>query len=129
ARRTGRPARAERHAEARDGAEAIGTQQGRVPGDRRTPVVPDDGRALGPERIENPDHVAHEMEKRVALDRVRTVGLTIAAHVRRDGSKARFRERLELMAPRVPRLRPAVAEENERPLAGFGAMNADAVRL
>ncbi len=100
-----------------------------MPGDRRAPVVTDDDRPIGAERVHDPDHVAGQMEERVGVDRLGPVGLAIAAHVGRDGMVAGLGQRLELMAPRIPALRPAMAEEDERPLACLGDVDAKAVRL
>ena len=100
-----------------------------MPGDRRTPVVPDDDGLLLAERGDDADHVADEVEEGVLLDLLRTVGLPVAAHVRRDRPKARVGERLELMAPRVPGFRKAVAHQDERSFSRLGEMDADAVRL
>src|SRR5262249_19327356 len=69
------------------------------------------------------------MQLRVALDLSRRIRLAVAAHVGRDGSEARFRERGELMAPRGPGFRKAVAEDDEWSLAGLGHVHANAVRL
>jgi hypothetical protein len=38
-------------------------------------------------------------------------------------------QRHELMPPRIPKLRKAVAQQDERTLAGFGDVHRDAVRL
>ena len=100
-----------------------------MPGDRRAPVVTDHDRLVGAERVHDPDHVAGQMEERIGLDRLGPVGLPIAAHVGRDGMIAGLGQRLELMAPRIPGFGPAVAEEDERPLACLGDVDAKAVRL
>ena len=128
-RRPGLAARPERHAEPDHAAEAVRTQQRRVPGDRRAPIVPGDHRRLGTERVEQADHVADEMEERVLLDLLRRVGLPVAAHVRRHGMEAGFGEGAELVAPRIPAFRKAVAEHDERARPGFGDVHADAVGL
>ena len=112
-----RPARPERHAEADDAAEAVGAQQRGVPGHRRAPVVAGDHRLLGTERIEQADHVADQVQQRVLVDRLRAVGLAVAAHVGRDGVVAGLRQRGELVAPGIPGLRKAVAQQHQRPVA------------
>lgn len=66
---------------------------------------------LHAERSDETDHVAHEVEQRVLLDRVAAVGLAVAAHARRHDVEARVGERCEPLAPRVPGFRQAVAEE------------------
>src|SRR5207247_10881058 len=81
------------------------------------------------QRVEHADAVAAEVEQRVVLDRLRLVGLAIAAHVGRDGVIARLRQRDELMAPRVPRLRKAMTHDDERALTGLRDVHPDPVRL
>ena len=76
-------ARPERHAQPDHAAEAIRPQQRGVPCDRRAPVVAGDDRGRLAERVEQPDHVADQMEQRVLVDRLRRVGLAVAAHVGR----------------------------------------------
>ena len=58
------------------------------------------------------------------VDGFRPAGLAIAAHVGRDGVIAGVGERLELMAPRIPGFRKAVAKENERARSRLGEMHA-----
>jgi hypothetical protein len=86
-------------------------------------------RLFDAERIKQADHVADEMQKGILLDRFRPIRATIAAHVGRDGMKARGGERRELMAPRILGLRKAVAQENGRPLAELGEVQTNAVRF
>ena len=85
----------------------------------RAPVVADHDRVFLSERVEHPDEVADEMEDRVGVDPLRRLGPAVPAHVRRDGVVAGRGERDELVAPRVPALGEAVAEEDERAFARF----------
>ncbi len=126
-RRRNRPPRPEWNAQPDDGAKAVGPQQSRVPGDRRAPVVSGDHRLLDAERIEQPDHVADEMEQSVVVDRFGPVGLAVAAHVRRDGVESGCRQRRDLMAPGIPGFGKAVTENNQRTVALLGDVQMNAV--
>ena len=59
----------------------------------------------------------------------RRVGAAIAAHVGRRGAVARRRQRRHLVAPRMPRLRKAVAQQHQRPLALRRHAHAQAAKL
>src|SRR5208337_5157048 len=109
--RTPRAARPKRRAKADDSAEPVRPQKRGVPGDRRAPIVPDDDRPLRPERVDDADHVADEMQDRVFLDLLGTVGLAVAAHVRRDRTVAGLGERVELRPPGTPGFGKTVAED------------------
>ena len=100
-----------------------------MPGDRRPPVVARDHRRRLAEGVEEADDIADQMEQRVVLDRLRHRGLTVAALVGRDGVIAGLRQRDQLMAPRIPGLGEAVAEDDQRPLARLGHVHAQAVGL
>jgi 1,6-anhydro-N-acetylmuramate kinase len=76
--------------------------------------VADDGRGLRVEGVEHADHVADVVQLRVGVDVLGLVGLAVAAHVRRDDVVAGGREHRQLVAPRVPALREAVAEQHQR---------------
>ena len=88
-----------------------------------------DHRLFGAERIDDADHVADQVKQCVLVDRLRPVGLAVAAHVGRDHAISGGRERGELMAPRVPGLGKSVAENDERSLPLFGKVQMNAVRL
>ena len=123
-------ARPERHAEADDAAEAVGTQQRRVPGDRRAPVVAGDHRrASRPARRRRPTMSPTRCSSVYCSISSGAVGLAVAAHVGRHGVEAGLGQRAELVAPGVPGLREAVAEDDERALALLGHVHADAVGL
>ena len=67
--------------------------------------------------------------ERVLVDRLGAVRPAIAAHVGRHGVEPSFGQRHELMPPRIPKLRKAVAQQDERTLALLGQVHADAVGL
>ena len=58
---------------------------------------------------------------------LRRVGLAVAALIGCDRAEAGVGERLQLVAPRVPELGKAVAEEHREAAAGFDDVHADAV--
>ena len=126
--RLGRPP-AVGHAHRHQRGEAVGVQQHAVPRDDRPPVVPDDNGGLLPERVDQTDDVGREVLDVVVAHRRRLVGLAEAAHVRRDGVKAGGRQGRELVPPRVPGLRPAVQEQDERTLSLLRDPHLDAVGL
>jgi hypothetical protein len=77
-------------------------------------VAHDDGR-LRPDRVEDADDVAHEVELRVVLDRGRRRRGAVAPLVGGDDVPAGVRERPELVAPRPPALREPVQQQDDRP--------------
>ena len=105
-------ARPERHAERRHRPEAVGPHQRGLPGDAGAPIMPDDDGGRRPQRIENADHVADEMQDRVLVDRLRRVALAVAAHIGGDDTEAGGSKRVDLMPPREPGL-----QENRAPAA------------
>ncbi len=125
--RAGVPRRPERHRQAADGTEHVGPQQGRVPRDRRTPVVADDDGLLLAERAHESDVVGDVAQHPVVLDGRRRRRTAVAAHVDGHGPVAGGGERRQLVAPRVPRLREPVDEQHQRPLALLHDVQADAV--
>ena len=98
-----------------------------MPGDRRAPVVPDNQRALLAERRNERDHVADIVEDRVGGDILRRGGAAKAAHVGRNRAKPDCGERDHLVAPRIPNLRPAMAQQHHRAMAVFGDIHLDPV--
>src|SRR5262249_48017507 len=123
------PPRPERHAQADHPTEAVGAQERGVPCYRRAPVVTDDHGRLRAQSVEQAYHVANQLQECVLLDLFRTVSLAIAAHVGRHRVEPGLRECPELMAPRVPGLRKAVTENDQRSSALLGQMHMDAVRF
>ena len=100
-----------------------------MPGDRRAPVMADDDRSLLTQRIQQPDHVAGQVEHCVLIDRLRCVGLPVATHIGRHRVVAGLRQCAKLMAPGVPRLRKAVAQQDQGSTADLGNVHPDAVGL
>jgi hypothetical protein len=91
--------------------------------------VADDHRLRRAERVKHADHVADEMKQRVLIDGFRLAGLAIAAHIGRHRAITGTSERLQLMAPRIPGFRKAVAEEHDGSASRFGEMDRDPVCL
>ena len=85
--------------------------------------------SLFAERVQQADDVADHVQLRVLVDRLGAVGLAVAALVRGDSVEAGIGERGDLVPPRVPALREAVAHHDERAAAGLGDVHVDAVRL
>src|SRR5205807_10382686 len=121
------PPSAMRHAQGDDGPEPVRTQQSRVPGDRRAPVVADDDCRRLAQGVEEPDEIADQVEQCVLIDRLRAVGATVAPLVGRHRVVAGLAEGAKLVPPRVPGLRPAVAQQHERPCTVFGDVHSNAI--
>src|SRR5690349_21125619 len=102
-------ARHERSVDPDHPLDAIARHQGGIPRDRAAPIVSDDPAFADSECVEHPDYIADQLTLGVRLDWRRTFGLAVAALIGRDRTKARLRERLHLMAPRVPHLGKAMA--------------------
>src|SRR5260221_11571317 len=81
------------------------------------------------ERIEHPGEVSDEVALSVGFDRLRAVGIAIAALVGCDRAKARIGECAHLMAPRIPELWKAMAEDDRIARAGLGNVHSDAVGI
>src|SRR5713226_7578109 len=95
----------------------------------RTPIVPRDHRSFGAERIKESHHIADEMKQGVLVDRFRSVGSTVTPHIGSDGVESGCRQRPELVAPRIPALWKAVAQDDQRPFPLLSTVEVDAVRL
>jgi hypothetical protein len=89
--------------------------------------VTDDHGVLLAQCRDQSDDVADEMKLRVRVVLVRRVRLSVAALIRRDDVIAGIRERGQLMAPRIPRLREAVDQQHYRPTARLCNVQADTV--
>jgi hypothetical protein len=127
--RGSRAARGVRHRQPDHAADQVGPHQGGLPGDGCAPVVTDDhGRALA-QRVDQADDVTDEVVNRVVVDAFRLVGLPVAPLVGRHHVVAGVGEGGDLVAPGVPRLRPAVQQQHERSFAAFGNVHPDAVGL
>src|SRR4029077_2354606 len=118
-----------RHAQENDRAENVGPEQRTKPGDPRSPVVSYDDRLRLAEGVDEANNISAQLENIVVLDSLRSICLAVAALVRRDDAVSCLSQRLQLVAPRVPQLRPAVAKDNQRPLAILGEVHFDPVRF
>ena len=128
----GRPhgaTRPERHAQPDHGPKPIRPQQRRVPGHRRPPVMPGNHRGLGTQRVQHAHHVAHQVQQRVLVHRLRRLGPAIAAHIRRHRMEPRRRQRRQLMPPGIPGFRKPMAQQHHRSLALLGNAHAQAIGL
>jgi hypothetical protein len=81
----------------------------------------------GAECVEHAYEVADQMKDRVLIDRLRPVALAVTAHIGRDDVESRRGERSDLMAPRIPAFRKAMAQHDQRPGTLLGDIDADAV--
>ena len=91
-------------------------------------MASDDG-LVGPERVEQSDHVADHVEHSVLVDRFGTIGLPIAAHVRGHRPEPGLGDCTQLMAPGIPKPGKPVAKQDERSGACFRWVHVDALRL
>src|SRR5882672_8377162 len=107
--------------------DAVARHQGGIPCDRAAPIVTDDHALADSESVEHPDDIANQLALRVRLDWRGTFGLAVSALVGRNRVKARLRERLHLMAPRVPHLGKAMAQDDRKALAGLCDVHPDAI--
>jgi hypothetical protein len=69
------------------------------------------------------------MEDGISIDCRRLVGLSVASLIGCDSMKSRSGQRWQLVAPRVPTLREAMQQNDQRTLSGFHDVHADAVCL
>jgi hypothetical protein len=67
------------------------------------------------------------VEDRILVNGIRAVGGAVAALIRSDHAVSSGRERVDLVAPGVPSLRPAVQEQDEGPLTLLGDVDVDSV--
>src|SRR3984893_3325577 len=98
-----------------------------LPADKTAPVMADDRAPVDFERVEHSNDVVDQFAHPVSLDRLRTIGFTVAALVGRDSAKAGGGECGNLMAPGVPELGEAVAENHREALARLDDVHPDAV--
>jgi hypothetical protein len=90
--------------------------------------VTDDGSMLRPEFMDECDDVADEVEDRILLDAIRAVGGAVAALVRCDYVVSSSSECGDLVPPGVPRLRPAVQEQDKGALALLDDVHVDSIQ-
>ncbi len=86
-------------------------------------------RGLLPERVDEPYDIVRQRHHVIGVDRLRFVTFSVAAHVRRDHPEPRLGDGPDLVAPRIPQLRKAVHQDDERSLTLDGGAHRDAVRV
>ena len=120
----------ERHAHVEDGRDPLGMQPPHLPDHHGAPVVPDEGRLLVAEVVEQAAQIGREVVRAVPIDLGGAAAPPVAPQVGRDGAVPGPSERVQLMPPRVPELGEAVAEDDRRPIGGPGGdhMELDPVR-
>ena len=93
--------------------------------------MPDEHRLISANRVQRADRVAQQMPDVIVATSLRRVRLAVAAHVRCDRAISGRRERRQLVTPRVPRLRPAVHQQDDRAVLRpvFGDADANPVCL
>ena len=87
----------------------------------------DESGLLGPEFTDERNYVADKVEDRILIDGIGAVGGAVAALVRRDHSVSSGRERVDLVPPGVPGLRPAVQEQDKGSAALLGDVHVDSI--
>ena len=88
-----------------------------------------DDRVLLPQLLDQGDHVADEVEQGVGRDVRRLLAAGVAALVRGNDPVPGRRQRPELVTPGVPALRPAVQQQDQRPLPLLGDVQPDPVHV
>jgi len=78
---TNRSSRRAGHAEKAHGGAQIRPQHRRIPSHRRAPIMAENHRRLRAERIDEADHIASYLQRVVGCDRLRAIGLPIAAPI------------------------------------------------
>ena len=106
------------HAHVVDGGDPRGVQAAHLPDHHGAPVVPYEGGRVVAEVVEQAVEIAGELVRPVVGDLGRVRAAAVAAQVGGVGAIARVGQRAELVAPRVPELREAVAEHDRRPVDG-----------
>jgi hypothetical protein len=105
-------------AEPGDSRYLVRMQERRVPGDRRPPVMADDGGGVGAKGANDPGDITGEGGHVIGLDRVRLVGAAVAAHIDRGDPETGLGEGSDLMAPGVPTFRKTMGQNDQGPIAG-----------
>src|SRR5258708_9795822 len=101
-----------RHAQENDRPENVGPQQCTTRSDRRPPVVSYDDCLCLPEGIDEADNISAQLENVVVIDSLWPIFLAVPGLVRPDDVVSCLSQRLQLVPPRVPQLRKAVANDN-----------------
>ncbi len=113
----GPPAEGDRHAA--DRLDTRWLQQRQVPGDRCAPVMPDHGHLLMAKMVHCALDIGAQGDQIVGLDRFRSFGCAITAHLGSKDAVALRRECCDLMAPGVPAFGETVQQPDR--LAAFWA--------
>ncbi len=79
--------------------------------------MPDDERPFLAQRVDQPDHVPHQVEDAVRGHVLGVVAASVPALVGSDHPETGLGQRPELVPPGVPGLREAVQQHHERALA------------
>ena len=98
-----------------------------MPGNRRAPIMADDGGLRFAQRLHEADHVADRVEDAVGGNLGRRAGAAITAHVGRHDMEAGGCECWNLVAPGVGQFGPAVTEHDQGAFAFLPDENVDAV--
>ena len=88
-----------------DAGDPFGVQQRELPHDHRAPVVADEHCLLVADVVEQPEHVAGQVDDVVRVDRLGSDRRAVAALVGSQHAVARLGQRRNLVAPRVRRAR------------------------
>src|SRR5258705_13657874 len=90
--------------------------QRHLPDDETAPVVANEDRLVDFEMIEQPDEITGQVLHVIGLDRLGLVGRAITALIRCNHPDAGLAQRLDLVTPGERDFRPAVAEDDRRPV-------------
>jgi hypothetical protein len=91
--------------------------------------VPGDHRLRDAKRVEQAEHVADQVQQCIAVDLLRCIGLSVAAHIGRDRMEAGRGERAQLMPPGIPAFGKTVAQQDFGPAPLLRDVHANAVGL
>ena len=127
--RFGRCARHVRNTDPNNGAHELRVKESELPSQVAAPVVADDDGLLNLKRAEQRRQIAGQRFDVVGLDRLRRAAAAETAQVGRDRAPPRLRDRLHLMAPRIPKLREAVEQQHGLALAALGYVQFDLAEL
>ena len=116
-----------RDVEAGQCLDPLRVHSGRAEGNDAPPVVPDERGLLLAERGHQGDDVSDHLNHPIVLDRRRGRRPSVPAHVDGRGAITRLGQRRQLITPRVPRLRKAVHQNDQRTFALLGDVNAGAI--
>jgi len=83
-----------------------------MPGDSRPPVVSYDDCPRLAKGIDESNNISAQLENVVVLDGLWPIRLAVATLVRCDDVVSSLSQRLQLMPPRVPQFRKAVAQDD-----------------